>query len=69
MTEGQYFDGGICPTCDINLPILRDEGGWGLARCPKCKKYFNTTNYKDLAGGKFHIGTGCRCDACWSLEN
>jgi len=67
MTDGQYFEGAICPDCKTPLPILRDDGGWGLVRCPKCSKGFDTDNYRS-AGGRFHTGTGCKCERCLRLE-
>lgn len=67
MTSGQFFEGGICPDCKTELPRMVDKHGWGLATCPNCNKKFTTDDYRD-AGGKFHTGSGCKCERCLGLE-
>ena len=68
MTDGQFMDGGKCP-CGTDLPKLEDKNhGWGLAICPRCKRAFDTDTYRAIAGGKFHTGTGCKCETCRELE-
>lgn len=67
MTSGQYFEGAICTKCDSPLPKLEDKGGWGIARCLKCQECFDTDDYRS-AGGRFHTGTGCKCEKCCSME-
>ncbi len=67
MTSGQFFTGGTCPDCKTALPDLVDKGGWGIARCPKCDKGFDTDDYRN-AGGIFHTGTGCKCERCLGME-
>jgi hypothetical protein len=67
MTNGQYFEGAKCPDCDSPLPKLEDKGGWGLAKCLNCGMMFDTDDYRS-AGGKFHTGSGCKCEGCKTLE-
>ena len=67
MTDGQFFEGAVCPDCETALPELRDSGGWGLATCPNCGRRFTTDTYRS-AGGRFHTGTGCKCIRCIEME-
>lgn len=68
MTSGQFFDGATCPDCKTSLPKMEDKGGWGLATCPQCGKRFDTGDYQS-AGGKFHTGSGCKCEKCSAMES
>ena len=68
MTSGQFFEGAICPKCNVPLPKLEDKHGWGLAKCLMCNETFNVDAYKS-AGGRFHTGSGCKCDRCRSMES
>ena len=68
LTNGQFFEGAACPDCKTPLPKLEDKGGWGLAECSTCHKRFDTDEYRS-AGGKFHTGTGCKCERCSGMES
>jgi len=67
MTSGQFFEGATCSKCDTKLPELRDEHGWGIAKCLNCGMMFDTDDYRS-AGGRFHTGTGCKCFRCIAME-